>query len=216
METPFTTAQFFEVIRNYNLAVWPAQVILLLLAIIAVIGILGKPTGFSKPVLLLLSGYWLWMGIVYHLLFFTSINPAAIYFGAFFILQGLLLIVFLLRTTPAFDAKHGLQSVIGWSLIFYALVAYPAIGFLVGQRYPEIPTFGLPCPTTIFTFGIFCFLRGRIPIGIFVIPFLWASVAFSAALNFGVVEDFALPVSALATLTIIIAQRRHPRISYSS
>lgn len=36
--------------------------------------------------------YWLWMGIVYHIIFFSSINPVAYVFGVMFILQTILFI----------------------------------------------------------------------------------------------------------------------------
>jgi hypothetical protein len=39
---------------------------------------------------IILAFLWLWMGIVYHFIYFSQINPAAKFFGALFILQGLL------------------------------------------------------------------------------------------------------------------------------
>lgn len=37
MQLPFTVEQFFDVIRAYNMAVWPAQVVLLVLAVAAIV-----------------------------------------------------------------------------------------------------------------------------------------------------------------------------------
>ena len=40
-----------------------------------------------------------------------------------------------------------------------ALVAYPVLSAMLGREFPEMPTFGLPCPTTIFTLGLLAFLK---------------------------------------------------------
>ncbi len=37
MQLPFTTEQFFEILRLYNSTLWPAQVFLGLLAVLAII-----------------------------------------------------------------------------------------------------------------------------------------------------------------------------------
>ena len=37
MQLPFTIDQFFGVFRDYNTALWPAQIVLLALAVVAVI-----------------------------------------------------------------------------------------------------------------------------------------------------------------------------------
>ena len=37
MKTPFTVEQFFCVVRDYSIAVWPAQVFLVALAVIALV-----------------------------------------------------------------------------------------------------------------------------------------------------------------------------------
>jgi disulfide bond formation protein DsbB len=86
---PFTAEQFFRVFERYNQAVYPMQIVLMLAAIAAVIAVI-RPKSFSnKLISILLSILWLWSGIVYHLIFFTEINPAADIFGAMFVLQGL-------------------------------------------------------------------------------------------------------------------------------
>src|SRR6476646_5210468 len=93
MKLPFTTEDFLKVFEKYNLAVWPMQYALYLIAIAAVI--LGvKTTSYSsKYISFILAVLWLWMGIVYHLLFFTLINKAAYGFGLIFIIQGVLFLV---------------------------------------------------------------------------------------------------------------------------
>src|SRR5688500_2245046 len=95
------------------------------------------------------------MGIVYHALYFSRVNPAAWLFAGVFLLQSALLLhAAVSRGGLSFRTRADLPGIAGAVLAAYALVAYPLIGYASGQRYPETPTFGLPCPTVIFTFGV--------------------------------------------------------------
>jgi Family of unknown function (DUF6064) len=206
---PFTVEQFFEVFRQYNEAVWPAQVVAVIDAFIAVGAALHGGRHASRLAALVLAALWLWMGAVYHLQFFRAINPAAVIFAAAFIVQAGLLIWFgviraRLQLAPRVDAA----GVFGAMLVLYALVAYPLLGNALGHSYPAAPTFGLPCPTTIFTFGLFLWARPRIPLSLVVIPVLWALVGTVAALQLGVGEDAGLAASALVAVSLLARQGR--------
>jgi uncharacterized protein DUF6064 len=65
-----------------------------------------------------------------------------------------------------------------------------------------LPTFGLPCPTTIFTLGLFLWCRRPTPWLLLVVPALWAAIAISAAVSFHVFEDYALPVAAVVLIAV--------------
>ena len=70
MKTPFSLDQFFEVFKNYNETVFPAQIFLYLTSFMAIY-LLIKPTSISNKIISgLLAFFWLWMGIVYHIIFF--------------------------------------------------------------------------------------------------------------------------------------------------
>ena len=70
-------------------------------------------------------------------------------------------------------------------VVIYTLVLYPAIGYFAGLRYPAAPTFGVPCPITIFTFGVLMLLPS-VPRITFVIPVIWALIGSVAAFRFNV------------------------------
>ena len=63
------------------------------------------------------------------------------------------------------------------------------LGYFLGHRYPAAPSFGLPCPTTIFTLGLLLWKRDKMPAWLFLIPLLWSAIGFSAALVLGMKED---------------------------
>lgn len=153
---PFTQEQFLNVFAQYNGAVFPLQIVFMILGIAALGLAIKKSTVSDRIILLILSFFWLWMGIVYHILFFSSINPLAYVFGVLFIVEAVLLLYFgVMKKQAGFSLTQNSYALIGLLFIAYALIIYPLIGTYLGHGYPRLPTFGLPCPTTIFTFGIF-------------------------------------------------------------
>ena len=152
---PFTVEQFLDVFAEYNRAVWPMQVILVFLAIAAIFLAL-KPNSFSNQLIaVLLVCFWLWIGIAYHLMFFTRINRAAYAFGVLCIVQAVLfLFAGMVRRDLNFRSRWDATGIVGGLFIVYALLVYPFLGNALGHQYPLSPTFGAPCPTTIFTFGL--------------------------------------------------------------
>lgn len=212
MKLPFTVKQFFAVFRDYNDHVWPTQIILFSLALLIIFLILAKRNS-DKIITLILSSLWLWMGIVYHLIFFTGINKAAYFFGALFIIQGLLFFVTgVVKNEISFRFKLGISGISGAALIVYALILYPLIGYLLGHRSPYSPTFGLPCPTTIFTFGILLWTHQKNAITLLIIPFIWSLIGFSAALFLGIYEDTGLLVAGLLVAITITTMRNKRKL----
>jgi hypothetical protein len=210
VKIPFTVEQFLGVFQLYNEAIWPAQIVAYALGLLAIILALKKTTYSGRVASFVLSLFWLWMGTVYHILFFSTINKAAYVFGAAFIAQGLLFFIFgVLKPQLVFEFRLDVFSLTGLAFILYAMVAYPALGYLLGHGYPHSPCFGVaPCPTTIFTFGVLLWADRNVPKVLLVIPFIWSVIGFSAALSLSVREDIGLLVAAvLGTILIIIKDR---------
>jgi hypothetical protein len=189
----------------------PWQIVLVLPALGAII-LAVKPSRVSgKVIAVILAFLWLWAGAIYHLLFFSRINTLAPHFAALFIVQAIL---FLYEGVAAnrlsFGAKWDLRGMCGALLVIFALIIYPVIGHNLGQIYPAQPTFGAPCPTTIFTFGLLLWTNKKVPFYLLIIPFLWSLVGISAAVTMGVKEDFGLPLAAMIG-TGLILYRDHAR-----
>lgn len=209
MKTPFTSEQFFNVFINYNTSVWPVQILLNLFALFVIFIAIRKFSFSDKAIGWIFGFFWIWMGIVYHLIFFSSINPAAIVFGALFIIQGLLFIYAgVIKKNVSFDYKTDTLHVTGIVFILYALFIYPMLGIAFGHVYPASPTFGLPCPTTIFTFGILLW-SVRLPKWLLIIPFIWSIIGFTAVINFGVAEDSGLLITGvISTILLLFGKKK--------
>ena len=206
---PFTAEQFFDVFVRYHAGVWPAPVVSTALAMLALAFVFRPRASTDRWVAAILSLLWAWMAIGYHAAYFTRINPMAWAFAALF---GLGAIVFawvgVVRARLRFDARRTPRRWVGIALVLFALVIYPALGHAFGQRYPAVPTFGLPCPTTIFTLGVLLMARPPVPRVLFVVPVLWTAIGTSAAFALGVWQDLTLLVAGVAGLAALLRPTR--------
>lgn len=207
MSLPFTQEQFLDVFVRYNSSIWPLQFVLNALGVMVIV-LCFRMKGPPVLISIVLAVLWSWVGLVYHMAFFSAINPVAYVFGALFVLEGVLFLVAGAFTQAmAFGFVPGLRGYAGALLLAYGLVVYPILGSMFGHVYPASPTFGVPCPTTIFTFGVLLWAKGRLPWFLLVIPFLWAMIGLSAALQLGIREDIGLFVSGIVGLLLLLPQK---------
>ena len=205
MKIPFTIDQFLNVFENYNVSIWPMQFVLYLFAFLSIYLLFRRNKNSDRIISMILTLFWLWMGIVYHLLFFTSINKGAYIFGSLYVIQSVLfLILGVLKYNLTFKYRTDLYGIVGSLFLLFALIIYPILGHFFGHIYPKTPTFGAPCPTTIFTFGILLMARNKVPIYLLIIPLFWSLIGFSAAVNLHIREDFGLFAAGLVGTILII------------
>ena len=211
MAIPFSAEQFHGVFRDYNTAVWPAQWFLVAMALAAVAAVLRPRPWSGVAVSAILGVLWAWTALAYHLAFFARISPAAYGFAvlsaagaAAFIWQGVV------RRRLTFRWVPGLRATAGVVLIAFALVVYPVWSAYAGYPYPATPTFGLPCPTTIFTIGLLCFAVPPTPRSPLIVPVLWCLVGAQAAFLLGVLPDLVLIAAAVVGMGLLAtAGQRH-------
>jgi hypothetical protein len=204
MQLPFTLEQFLRVFVAYNTAIWPMQVVLNVLGLLSM-GLCFRANAASRLISAILVVLWLWTGIVYHLMFFSTINPAALVFGALFIV-GAVGFAYAGVITPGlqFGVSRGWRTYLGGLFLTYGLLLYPVIGYLLGHRYPASPTFGAPCPTTIFTFGLLLWTTRPVKWYVMLVPLIWSFIGSVAAVKLGILEDVGLLVSGVTTTFILL------------
>lgn len=206
MNLPFTPEEFFRVFARYNESVWPMQIALNAAAVVCIALLFAPRQWASRAICVVLSLLWAWMAFAYQFAFFTDINPAAWIFGAVFLLGSLAFAWFgAVREMVLLRPALGARGVVGATLIAFALVVYP----IIGHRYPNAPTFGLPCPTTIFTLGMLLFSVQPVSRWVFVVPLLWAAAGTLAAFQLGVLEDLGLLVAGVATIAVMLFSPAH-------
>jgi ammonia channel protein AmtB len=205
MKIPFSIDEFLTVFENYNRSLWPVQLVLHGLAFIVIGLVIMNRARSNRMVYLILAFLWVWMGLVYHIFYFSAINKAAYLFGVVFIIQGFIFLYFgAIKQKMELKAGIKLFQSIGIVFIAYSLILYPLLGYSLGHVYPRSPTFGVPCPTTIFTFGLLLFSVNRIPWFVIIIPFLWSVIGFFAAISLSIREDFGLVIAGVIASGILL------------
>jgi len=207
MNLPFSADEFFDVFGAYNRALWPAAIGLWLYAVLGVVALGRHRPNQRTWIAVMLATQWVWAGLVYHAGFFSSINPAAWLFSALFVAQGVLFVWFgvlhdRLRFSPLGSPRH----TFAWVFIVYALL-YPLLAHAGGHTFPRMPTYGVPCPTTLLTIGFLFAADPPVPRLIAVIPITWAFIGGSAALFLGVRADLMLWAAGLALAGHVLTVR---------
>ena len=212
---PFTADVYFSLFETYNSAIWPAQLVAYGLGIVALVLAVWPLAAGGRIVLAVLSAFWLWNGIAYHLMHFFQINFAALGFAVLFALQGVLFAAIAIGGRRRFRFQ---PDVIGWSGVLFclfALVGYPLLGWIAGHGWPRAAVFGVaPAPTTIFTFGVLMMLEGRVPLYLAVIPLLWSLAGGSAAVFLlRIPEDWSLLLGGVVGFGLLVWKRRQQSTS---
>jgi hypothetical protein len=216
MRLPFAEREFLAVFAAYNEAVWPMQWILYGLAFISLAALFFQLRVHHRTICGILAFFWVWMAIAYHFAHFTAINSSAWLFGAFYLAHAALLIwLGIIRNDLKFGYSSRPRVVVAGALFSYGLVVYPLLGMLFAHSYPELPTFGLPCPTTIFTIGFLFLLVPPFSRWVLVVPVLWSAVGSSAAFMLGVWQDLGLLLAGICAVTLLVLPQRASRTGKS-
>ena len=209
MQTPFTTEQFFSVFENYNTTVFPAQIILLLLGCIGALMLHSGIRHKDRIISGILGILWLWIGLVYHISFFSEINKVAIGFGVIFLIQGLYFLwLGFSGERIAFEPGGSGWSFMGYFFILYGLILYPTANYFIELHVARTISLGLPCPTNIMTLGFLMLAGPKQARYLLIIPSIWAVIGISTAFNLGVYQDLVMPVAAIIAWTAWFFRRR--------
>jgi len=205
MNAIFPAEQFMNVLIKYNMAIWPMHVVAYILGI-AILFLVVKKTKYSSRIsAAILSFLWLWNGIVFFLFYFGPVFNPSYFFGGLFVIQGILFLGSVIKPRLLFGSELNVYSVVGILFIAYAMVGYPVLGPFLGHSYPFSAPFGLtPCPTNVYTFGLFLLSNKKIPKSFLIIPLLWAIFGGFPAVFAGMLEDIGLIVAGIFGTAIIL------------
>ena len=209
---PFTAGEFFDVFVRYNRTFGFGAIVLTTLALLLVAAIVQERPARNRIATQGLALLWFWSGLGYHVMHFARINRVAWGFGAMFVAQAWW---FLRSGQPGsvsrlqFGPPAGGRGWLGGAIMAYALFGYPLVALKVGHAWPQMPTFGVPCPVVIFTLGLLLWAEEPFPRRLLVVPLLWAGIGSLATLAFGVYEDAGLVVAAAIAWGALPGRRGH-------
>jgi len=200
----FSIKEFLLMLESYNLAIWPLQIFAYTLVVLALF-FLFRPTYYShKIILAILSLFWLFTGIVFCFLYWGPTHIFGYVFGICCVIQGLMFLYSIRRSNMKIGPKDTAYTFIGTLFVLYATIGYPIFGYYLGHIYPRFFAIGLvPCPTTIFTFGIFLIINNKVPVKYLVIPLVISLGGILAAYK-GIYEDIGLVIVGILGAILIL------------
>jgi len=208
MDILLTLEQLLDTFERYNLDIWPMQIIAYILGIIAVFFAIKRPRYSDRVIMGVITFMWLWSGIGFYLLYAGPVYKPAYILGALTVVQAVLFLVGVFKPVMSFGFRLNIFSVTGLLFITYAMIVYPVLGYFIGHVYPQSLPFGLvPCPVTIFTFGLLLMTDKKVPVLYLIIPLLWA-IGGIMPVSLGITEDIGLIISGVLGTAMIIYRDR--------
>jgi Family of unknown function (DUF6064) len=198
----FSSHAYYRLIELYNTAIWPAQIVALLLGV--AILVLVRRGSSGRWVAILLAACWLWIALAFHAARYARLNTAAPYFAWMFGIEAALLVV-LSRMT--FQGPFDIQGRIGLAIFLFALVVMPLAAPLLSRGWRAAEVFGMaPDPTAVGTLGILLVSRVKRRWPLMVLPAAWCVVT-GAILSVWKISFFWM-APLLALIAVLLARRR--------
>lgn len=208
----FSSEAYYALFAEYNRAIWPAQIVALLLGLAALV-VTGRPFWLSDRLITsILVVFWTWSGLVYHWSFFAGINFVAPVLAVLFVVQALLLIwTGIVRGRVAFRFSGDLYGWVGMTFAIYGLAIHAVTSYLAGHLWPALPAFGVtPSPTLLFTLGLLLMAESRVPWHLMILPIVLCLVGAIGAWFLDIREDLPLAVLCIvAPLFAAIKNRQY-------
>jgi hypothetical protein len=173
----FSPRTYYRMFELYHEAIWPAQLLVLAMAV-AVVALLWRDDERGGVVIAaMLATSWLWVGVMFHLRSYASINWAARYFAVLFVAEAVLLLwLGVVRRRLTF---HRPGSAGRWSAaapFAVAAVLAPLAGRAAGRTWAQVELPGLtPDATAVATLALLL-ATPRAPGVLLVAPLAWCVI----------------------------------------
>lgn len=210
----FSPRTYLRLHELYNVEIWPAQLVAFGLGI-AILALVRRDGPWpARIIALILASCWIWVAWAFHLRRYATINWAAVYFAAAFLIEALLLARMVITLgRPWFAPHQSMAQHAGLCMLLFALVAQPAVGRLVGRTWAQSEFFGVaPDPTAVATLGVLLLADDRAHWSLLVIPLLWCAISGGFHWALGSPDALVMPLMGfLAVMTRLLARSRSPR-----
>lgn len=173
----FAPRTYYRLFELYNQEIWPLQIVALAAGVTILVLMRTRAAWSGRIVAAVLAACWLWVAWAFHWQRYATINWAASYFAAGFVLQALLLIwIGVARGRLQFDSTPSTRSRIGAVIFLFALIVQPLLGLLVGRPWLQLELFGIaPDPTALGTVGVLL-AANRVSWIAVPLPMLWCMI----------------------------------------
>lgn len=163
MQLPYTAEVLASFVTHYHEAIWPVQIIAVLLVLTSLYGAFRPNPVMDRLIGLSLTAFWAWIGYVFYIREFSSISFLAPIYGGFFLFQAALIVGFsVIRHDLRFRYANDGQGRAGLACLVLALIVYPLAVGIFEQQWTSLRLVGLtPVPTVLFTLGFLLMAEAR-------------------------------------------------------
>jgi hypothetical protein len=200
----FSPRTYYRLFELYNAAIWPAQIVALVLGVAILVLLLRGEAWRGRAIAAILAAGWLWVAWFYLLQHYDSINWAAQYFAIGFALEALLLLwTGVVRDRLHFRPAASAAGAAGLGLVLFALAVHPMIAtLLIGRPWTQAELFGVaPDPTVLATLGVLA-AASRTHWLLLVLPIGWCAISGATLWTMQSADWPVLPVAAAAVLAV--------------
>jgi hypothetical protein len=204
----FAPRTYDRLIELYNAELWPvhAVVVALALALLAV-ALRGAPPA-GRVVACTLALAWAAIGWRFHWRHYATINWAATWFAAAFVLQAALLGAAAIRGALDYRAAARARRVSAVVLAFLALVVQPAVALALGRPWTRLEAAGIaPDPTAVLTLALLVAAR-RAPWWLYPLPLAWCALASLTLWTMGAADAVLPALGATVAIAVEVRLRR--------
>lgn len=204
----FSARVYYRLFELHNQALWPAQILMLVLGL-AILWLMLRPMrNGNRFVFAALGALWIWIAWSFFLERYGTINWASVYIAPLFALQGLAMIWFgAVRGRLAFAETPRSPELISSALFTFALVVYPLLAPLFGRSWTGAEIFGIaPDPTAAATLAVLANVR-QTQIWLMVVPMLWCALTGEILHLLDASDFFVAPTLAFAAVAVVVSRR---------
>jgi hypothetical protein len=212
----FSARTYRRLFELYNTEVWPAQLGAGVLGVVLLAAACRRQPPFAAATVGVLVVAWLWVAWAFHLRRYATINTAAPWFAAAFVLEAVLLGGCALAGVRWRESTaHGARGRIGLALLAFAVLGLPLLGATLGRPWTQAEVVGIaPDPTALATLGTLLLVNHRHAAGprrtwigrlAWPLPILWCVISGATLWTMDAPEAPLLPL--LAGLALVAARR---------
>ena len=175
----FSSHTYYRLIELYNTAIWPLQIIAIIIGCTVLVLVWRRPHWHGKAITIILALSWLWIAWSFHWQRFANIHWVASYFALGFIIQALLLIwVGVIKNHMTINLDNIASQFTGLGILGFAIAIQPFIMMLTGNIWKQVELFALtPDPTVTASIGVLLLTDIRKHWWLTIIPLVWCVIS---------------------------------------
>ncbi len=205
----FSPRTYYRLFELHNAAWWPAHFVAVAGGV--AIAVLAKRDGpaAGRAVAALLALAWAWVAWAFLWQRYATINWAAPWLAAAFVVQAVLFGIFAMRPRGIALAS-GPASLVhtGLAIAACGVLAYPLVAIALGRGIAAAEVFGMaPDPTVLATLGILVLAAPAAQLALLPIPLAWCAMTGATLWTMGSPEWWLLPAAAVLSIAAAIRQR---------